>query len=126
MKKIFLLFSLLYSLTGFAQKADAITGKWLIIPKQNLIINVYRVGNSYLGKITWVKDKEKAKPGFLILEKLVYNEDLHSWDHGKIHNPSGGGTYNAIAKIRNDGTLEVHAYKGFKFLGTDKLFKRVK
>ena len=126
MKKIILLFALFSSLNGKAQKADAITGKWMVIPKQNLIINVYKTGNTYTGKVNWVKDKERAQPGFVILENLIYNEGSHTWDHGKIHNPSGSGTYSAVAKIKDDGTLDVHAYKGFKFLGTDKTFKRVK
>ena len=126
MKRIMLLFALLSSLKGLAQKADAITGKWMIVPKENLTINVYRTGNTYSGKISWVKDQQKAKIGFIILEKLVFDESSHSWDHGKIHNPSGGGTYSAVAKIKDDGMLEVHAYKGFKFLGKDKTFKRVK
>ena len=126
MKTLLLFISILLSVKSVAQNADAITGKWMNIPKQNLIITVYGTGNTYTGKVNWVKDNDKVKTGFIILEKLVFNESSRIWDRGKIHSPTGGGTYNAIAKIKDDGTLEVHAYKGFKFLGKDKIFKRVK
>lgn len=126
MKVIILAMLLVSSVHLHAQTgADVILGKWMIIPKQNLSIKVYKTGNVYAGKITWLKDKGTAKPGFLILEKLRYNADDKIWEHGTIHNPKDGSSYSAIARIKNDGTLEVHAYKGFKFLGTDKVFKRM-
>ena len=126
MKKITLLFFILLSLKSFAQSGpDAIFGKWMVTPKENLSIDVYKKGNEYIGKILSVKDNGTAKPGFIILEKLKYNPGSKTWTQGKIHNPKGGGTYSATAKIKEDGTLEVHAYKGFKFLGTNKVFRRI-
>ncbi len=105
---------------------DAIIGKWRKIPKEDLIIEVYKVKDEYKGKISWTKDNDKRKPvGFIILEKLKYNSKSKKWESGKIHDPNSGSTYTAEAKIKSDGTLEVHGYMGLKFLGTKKNFKKV-
>lgn len=127
MKQIILLLVVLSSYRCYAQNnADAIIGKWINIPKQNIIIEVYKTGNEYKGKISWAKNNDKRKPvGFVILENLKYNKKAKRWEDGKIHNPNSGSTYNATAKIKADSTLEVHGYKGMKFLGTKKYFKRV-
>jgi len=113
--KLFILSILFITAQGaYAQaNADAIVGKWMVIPKQNLTIQVFKTSFGYAGKISDLKNNtNNTKKGFLIPEKLIYNPDEKVWEHRKIHNPK-------------DGTLEVHAYKGFKFLGTDKIFKRL-
>lgn len=128
MKKIILLLLVLVSYSCYSQKnADAIIGKWLKMPKEDLIIEVYKVKDEYRGKISWTKNNDKKKPvGFVLLDKLKYNSKAKKWISGKIHEPDSGTTYTAEAKIKLDGTLEVHGYKGLKFLGTKKNFKRVK
>ena len=128
MKKVIILLTLLFSLKCCSQNnADAIIGKWLKIPKEDLIIEVYKTEDEYKGKINWAKNNDKKKPvGFLILEKLKYNSNKKMWKNGKIHDPNSGSTYNAEAKIKSDGTLEVLGYLGMRFLGSKKYFKRVK
>src|SRR5688572_1571102 len=128
MKQLIILLTILFSLKCYYQNnPDAIIGKWLKIPKEDLIIEVYKAGNEYKGKITWAKGKDKEKAvGSVILEKLKYNSKYKRWEKGKIHNPNSGSTYSAIAKIKADRTLEVHAYKGMKFIGKKKYFKKVK
>ena len=127
MKPTILSVVLLLSYVCHAQdNPEDICGKWINIPKENTIIEVYRCNNEYNGKIVWTKDDDKKKPiSFIILEKLKYNPGTKTWESGKIHDPNSGNTYNATAKIENDGTLEVHGYMGFKFLGTTKSFKKV-
>ena len=108
-------------------EGDAILGKWLKIPKKDMIIEVYRVEDEYKGKITWTVDKNEKKPtGFLILEDLQYNSKKQIWENGKINDPGSGGVYSATAKLDQEGTLEVTGYKGMKFLGVTKYFERVK
>lgn len=120
------IFTLFLTSQSIAQNAaDAIKGKWISLPNEGLLINVYKVHDVYKGKIKWAKDKEAAKPGFLIIDELVYDEESQSWENGKIYDPKGG-EYSASAKINEEGILAVRAYKGVKFLGTDKFFKRVK
>ena len=127
MKQLIFLLLLVFSLKCYSQNnGDAIIGNWLKTPKEDLIIKVYREGTQYNGKISWTKDNDKQKTvGFLILEQLKYDARKKMWKGGKIHDPNSGKTYDATARIKSDGTLEVHAYMGMKFLGTKKYFKRV-
>ncbi len=127
MKHLIILLTIFASLKCYAQNnADAIIGKWQKIPKEDLIIEVYKVKDEYKGKISWTKDNDTRKPvGFIILEKLKYNSKSKRWKNGKIHDPNSGSTYTAEAKIKTDGTLEVNGYMGLKFLGTKKNFKKV-
>lgn len=118
-----------FLITGqaYSQDPGVIAGKWLKTPKEDLIIEVYKFENEYRGKITWSKDTAGNKQvGFLILEGLKYNGKKKIWSDGKVRNPLSGNIYNATAKIRTDGTLEVLAYRGMKFIGRKKYFKRVK
>jgi uncharacterized protein (DUF2147 family) len=128
MKQLIILLTILFSLKCYSQNnPDAIVGKWLKIPKENLIIEVYKTGNEYKGKVTWAKDNDKTKTvGFIILEKLKYNSRNKRWEKGKIHSPNSGNTYNATVKMKADHTLEVNGYKGVKFIGKKKYFKKVK
>lgn len=125
-----LIFVLLMGLVpeGNAQeRSDQLVGKWLKVPKKDLIINVYKSGGNYIGKISWTKDPDSTNlKGFQILDGLSYDADDNLWDNGKIHHPKTSSTYRASAKIRADGTLELLAYKGFKFIGKKKYFQRVK
>ena len=74
-----------------------------------------------------VKDNDKKKPvGFVILEKLKYNSKNKTWEKGKIRSPNSGSTYNATVKIKADDKLELHGYKGMRFIGEKKYFKKVK
>ncbi len=127
MRQVFLLLFAFSILKGHAQDAGTITGKWLKTPKEDLIIEVYKYEDEYRGKIAWTKNIDTVKLiGFQLIEGLKYDARRKAWSHGKVHNPKSGGTYNATAKIRADGTLEVLAYKGMKFIGKKKYFKRVK
>ena len=127
MKPLLILLTVLFSLPCYSQNADAIVGKWLKTPKEDLIIQVYRAGNEFKGKIAWAKDNDSKKPaGFIILEELKYNPNKKMWKDGKIHDPGSGNTYDAEAKIKSDGSLEVLGYLGMRFLGKKKYFKRVK
>ena len=126
MRHLLLLPIFLFSYKCYAQdERDLIIGKWLKTPKEDLIIEVYKLADEYKGKITWSKDSADFV-GFPILEGLKYNERKKIWSGGKIRNPKSEGSYSANAKIRSDGTLEVLAYKGMKFIGRKKYFKRVR
>jgi len=127
MQQLFLLFCLFVVGKSYAQETGSITGRWLKTPKEDLIIEVYKSEDDYKGKIIWIKDTAANKQvGFQILEGLQFNRDKKIWANGRIRNPLSGSTYKATAKIRADGTLELLAYKGMKFIGKKKYFKRVK
>lgn len=128
MKQLILLLVLLTSYNCYAQhNADAIIGKWLKIPKEDLIIEVYKTKDEYKGKIAWSKNNDRKKPiGFVILDELRYNLKSKKWENGKIHDPASGKTYTATAKLKSNGLLEVSGYMGFSFLGTKRSFRRAK
>jgi uncharacterized protein (DUF2147 family) len=127
MRQIFLLLASLLSCQCYAQtNPDLIIGKWLKTSKEDLIIEVYKSNDEYKGKISWTKGNDSVKHiGFQILEGLKYNAKREIWSNGKVRNPKSGSTYSATAKIRGDGNLEVLAYKGMKFIGRKKYFKRI-
>ena len=128
MKRLLIPAIILFSLKSFSQpQGDAIIGRWINVPKQNTIIEVYKFNKEYRGKIVWTKTPDKRKPiGYLILQKLEYNPIRKFWENGEIKDPNSGITYDATAKIKPDGLLEVHGYMGFKFLGKKKNFRKVK
>lgn len=104
---------------------DQIVGKWMKMPKQDMIIEVYAAGNGYNGKIEWARDTTKEK-GYVIIENLQFDDEKDSWEEGKIRDPRSGSQYKAAAKLKPDGTLEVLGYKGIKMIGSKRSFKRVK
>lgn len=118
--------SFCFSSFVFAQsEADKIVGKWMKMPKEDLIIEVYASGGGYNGKIEWSSDSTKHK-GYVILENLQFDDDNNSWENGRIYDPRSGSQYKAAAKLKEDGTLEVLGYKGIKIIGSKRSFKRLK
>lgn len=117
------LFALLFSMKSYAQNADAIVGKWLKANKEDLIIDVQKVKGEYQGKITWSKDNSKPV-GFLMLDKLKYNEMEKKWEGGEIHDPGSSRTYKASAIMQPDGTLEVTGR--YLFIKSKRAFKKVR
>lgn len=107
--------------------ADRILGEWLKTPKEDLVIQVYKTDNGYDGRIQWTSGQDSATAkGFRIVEGLNYEERKKTWSDGKIIHPKTGSRYSARARIREDGVLELLAYKGLRFIGKKKYFKRVR
>ena len=80
MKYTLLILAIFFFSPVFAQdKSDAVVGKWLRVPKEDMIIEVFKAGNEYKGRIAWSKDNDKKKPvGFIILEDLNFNSKKNS------------------------------------------------
>ena len=97
MKQFLALITIVFSLKCYSQTIeDAIIGKWLKTPKEDLVIEVYREGNQYNGKLSWAKDSEKKKSeGAVILQNLEYDSDKKTWKNGSINDPNSGKTYDA-------------------------------
>jgi uncharacterized protein (DUF2147 family) len=122
MKKI-LFAVILFSIKGYSQGADAIVGKWLKANKEDLIIEVYKQGNEYEGKVKWSKDNTKPA-GFLLLDNLKFDQDSKKWEGGKIHDPNSNRSYKASVIMNEDGTIEVSG--SLLFFKSKRVFKRVK
>jgi len=128
MKKI-LLFSILavFTLAGFAQKADDISGIWWNQEKTSKI-RVEKKDGKYVGTIVYMipEKYENGQPpkddknpqaalrnrsliGLQILSGFVFHAGKKEWAGGKIYDPKSGKTYDCYAWM--DG--EVLKLKGF-------------
>lgn len=108
MKSIIIIIGyILISHVSISQQApDKIVGRWITTPKENMIIEVYKVNDEYKGKIAWASDKSKHV-GFEVLDKLVYNSETDSWENGRIYDPKSGRIFSSSAKFDTDTSLEV-------------------
>ena len=125
---------------------DAIIGKWMAYPKKNLIIEVYKYGSEYRGKIVWFNDNDdKTKPmntrldeknldpslrtrkvlGLEVLDNMVYNEKSKRWEKGKIYDAKSGRIWSSSAWMTNESNLEVRGFWHFEFIGMSMSFKKV-
>ncbi len=128
------LFSFLVS--SFACAQDEILGKWYTEDKKS-IVEIYRSGNKYYGKIVYIspqakstKDEHNPDPklrnrsmvNVVIIKDFVYEDK--EWSDGTIYDPVDGETYSGKMWIDASGHLNVRGYLLF-FYGT-QVWQRVK
>ena len=132
MKKIIVLalFAFL-SVNVFAQKGDAILGKWLS-PGGRGQVEVFKKNNKYFGKIVWMKvlSDKTGKPltdqrnlikslrkrlimGLEVLKNCSFNGK--SYEGGTVYDPESGKTYTCSMVLKGN-TLKVSGYIGM-FVG---------
>jgi len=112
-----------------------ISGYWLTANKSN-IIQFYREGDVYHGKIVWVRqnkdkngkpltdvnnpDKSKRKNpivGTRMVSNLRYNAKTKTYEGGKAYLPQMGKTFDCKAKlIKNNDAMEVTAMAGLSLV----------
>jgi uncharacterized protein (DUF2147 family) len=114
---------------------DSILGDWLNQEKDGKI-NLYKNGDKYFGKITWIRDagkKDEKNPdpalrtkdivGLVILKSLVYKDGV--WDGGSIYDPKSGKTYDCTMKLKDGGkTLDIRGYVGISMFGRTSTWTR--
>jgi uncharacterized protein (DUF2147 family) len=111
---------------GTAQDGgDRIIGKWLKLPKKDLIIEMYKSKKAYNGRISWTKPGDDKPVGYVIIQNLRYDPKTNRWEHGKIHDPNSSRTYSAEVKLDDDGELIVKGYMGTKLFSSSRTFTRV-
>ncbi|MGI9542606.1 MAG: DUF2147 domain-containing protein [Cyclobacteriaceae bacterium] len=100
-------------------EGSAIVGRWLREDKKNYIVEIYKCGEKYCGKIVWMKEPndEQGNPrkdlenpdqdlrgqpliGLDVLESFAFLGQK-KWDGGTIYSFNRGKKYNA--KISMDG-----------------------
>jgi len=124
--------------------SDMVCGKWMS-SERNLIVQVYKEGESFKAKVIWFLNTDKSKTmdewtdkhnpdpslrerkliGMSILKNLSYEPKSNSWEEGKIYDAKNGREWDASARIDKDGTLKVTGYWHFKFIGRTMTFVRV-
>ncbi len=107
MLALLFLFIFAINLSAIAQtvNADAIIGDWLM-PDDEGIIQIYKDGNSYSGKIIWMKEKEadgsplldKENPVDSLQNRQVEGLQIMSGFEYKGKNTWDGGTFYAPKK----------------------------
>ena len=129
--RLLLFILLLLPITSTAQSAqDKILGTWLNEDKDGHI-KIYKKGNKYYGKITWLKNPndDNGKPvtdkenpdkslrnrsivGLVILKDLMYKDG--EWVDGTVYDPNDGKTYTCALWFDN-GNLRIRGYWGWFF-----------
>ena len=127
-RTFFLLLLIVFAcIQGYAQdQPDVIVGKWLKLPKKDLIIEVYKSAKAYHGKIYWTKPGYDKPVGFVIIQNLKYNDKSNKWENGIIQDPNSSMSYSAEVRLDDEENLIVKGYKGLKFVSTSRTFMRVK
>ena len=128
-------------------KADDIVGTYLTQGK-DCKIEIYKEGDKYNGKITWIKDpnygpddKEAGKPqrdrnnpeearrndpmvGLNLLKNFTF-DGTSNWAGGTIYDPTKGSTYKCTMKFSDPKTLDVRGYIGVPSFGRSETWTRV-
>ncbi|MHA4895243.1 DUF2147 domain-containing protein [Pedobacter sp. PWIIR3] len=143
MKKItFLLLLVVSGAAGFAQKQDAVLGRW-VNSTGEAHIEITKRSDKYFGKIIWLKDPKdekgniktdyqnpntalRSKPivGLEIMKDFVYEDG--KWTNGNIYDPKSGKTYSCNMNVKPNGDLNMRGYIGISLIGRTEVWKRVK
>lgn len=110
-------------LTSFTvTQGDAILGTWKE-KDGTKTINIYKVGDSYFGKITenLSKDENKIEPGTIIMKNFVYEDE--EWK-GTIDIPTRNLSLKGKITLENDD--EIKSVAMIAFIGKSKTWVRVK
>lgn len=146
MKKVLIIGLVFWQLFCFAlkaQNADAILGKWMD-ENEETIIDIYQDGESFYGKIVWVKDsldvfgspirdvlndntklRSRKVLGTNTLKGFVW-DGTDTWRKGEIYYYQTGNRYNGKITLSQEGTLKLKGYYSFLFfLGRTKTWTRM-
>ncbi len=126
LKKYFLFGTAILLLTAFSafqpSEADAILGKW----KEKggtKTIKIYKVENSYFGKLTenLSKDENKLKPGTVIMKDFIFDDD--EW-RGSIEVPTRDLKLKGKIILENEN--QIRSIASVAFIGKSKTWVRVR
>jgi len=143
-KSIFSFLLLLLAAQLFAQSKETdIVGIWLNEKKEGRV-ELYKIGNSYYGKIVWLldplrlngspkvdennPDKNKQNQlivGLVVIKNLIWN-GKGNWEDGTVYDPKNGKTYSTTIKLKDFNLLEITGYIGFSFIGRTETWTRIK
>ncbi len=134
----------IHALPQIQASPKTIEGKW-ISAEENIIVEVFKTGNTYRGKVVWFSDggnkddpmalrTDKYNPdpslrqrkliGMEVLTGLTYNNEEGEWQDGKIYDALSGKTWSASASIAENGNLNVRGFWHYEFLGKTMTFIR--
>lgn len=127
----------LYTCNSFGQTTgEEIIGSWWNQKKDGQI-QIYKSGNTYTGKLIWMKNENDPSTGKLLLDKknpdtklrnksllgsnlmygFIFIKEDKEWGNGKIYDGRKGKTYKCRIKLNDNGTLNVTGYIGASWMG---------
>ncbi len=112
--------------------ADAAIGKWMS-DNGRLIVEIYKSGNKYYGKINWIYiqiDSETGKPrtdvenpdvskknvpiiGLVVLKNFEFIDGF--WQNGTVYNSQNGKTYDCEFWMEGKNKLVLRGHWGFVY-----------
>ncbi|MDX8335738.1 MULTISPECIES: DUF2147 domain-containing protein [Cetobacterium] len=153
MKKLFLLFTILFSTLTFSSE-DNIQGKWITEKAKNgnqIIVEFYQVNNKYFGKINTLTipvyekghklegqtkidlanpdENLKNRPlvGINFVSDFTYNPKKDRFENGFIYNPENGKTYYCSISFKDPNTLIVKgSLDRSGLIGSKQIWKKIK
>ena len=133
-----------------AGSPDAIVGRWLN-QKRIAVIEIYRAGNGYEGKIVWLKeraypagdpkgmagrdrvDRENPDPALrsrklldLVIMRGFVADGEKSWSKGRLYDPESGKEYRGRMTLTAPDTLSLRGYVGLPVFGRSETWTRVR
>lgn len=138
-----LIISIFTSVSSFSQESDDLLGIWQS-EHGSVRIQVYKSGNSYDGKLVWLKEDtdESGKPkkdinnpsgtvksppvkGLEVLSGFSY-KNAGVWEGGTVYDPRSGNKYSCKLSMSRSDRLEVRAFKGISLIGKTQIWSRVR
>lgn len=137
LKLVALLVLVLISGKSFGQTTgEEIIGTWWNQEK-DCQIEIYKSGDTFVGKLVWMKNQNDPSTGQLLMDKKNPNEKLRikpllgsnlmhgftfdkeakEWINGKIYDGRKGKTYKCRMKLAADKTLKLTGYVGASWMG---------
>ncbi|MCF8372883.1 MAG: DUF2147 domain-containing protein [Bacteroidales bacterium] len=132
-----------FSFNTYAQNpGDRIIGKWNTEENKS-VIEIYKKGDKYCGKIIWMKnpnengqpklDKENPDENLRsrtilnleIMTNLEFDED-NEWEDGDIYDPESGNTYSCMITLTTPDKIDMRGYLGFSLFGRTTVWTRKK
>jgi uncharacterized protein (DUF2147 family) len=118
-----------------------VIGVWLTPGNNSAKIEIYRVGNTFYGKIAWMQNpsidgrpkldsnnpnsskRNNPRLGLEIMKGFTFNGE-DEWKSGDIYDPETGKTYSAYMYLKDSNILKLRGYIGFSLLGRTETWTR--
>jgi uncharacterized protein (DUF2147 family) len=136
---IFLLFVAFFVPMLALAQDNRILGKW-VNEEQNIVIEMYKEGNNYCGKIAWLQQgnqvadsnnstsdlRNRQLQGVKMLANFMYSNASHVWENGTLYDYRNGRTYSCQMWFENEqcNNLYIRSYVGLPLLGTTTTWTR--